>query len=556
MKKIMSVMLALLLCGCTPVTESKEHEFVYAAAEYCFDDECSRKVKVKYNEDEISEIASYIDSLPEISKPLDKGEEKVKLVLIDSQGLQYTFTEEVAHSSEGTVYFINDVMKNTTYTINEKDRLTHVIDSLKGETLPESEALGYSVGEDFFVVSYSGYLISENDGNDYLRNRYAGEPAFSMLFYIDESFADASQIKDQKRLLTGVMNQLEFPYHYEPDAEEYEDKLLYSASGIDETSVLNKGRELINNFDLPQLSSSMLGVSGFSKYYYDNEQRLFIKQINQNHPVKYTQFTDMILMPVYIDGLHMRLVKVRVHNTNYTAVPNIQSAKPVAEGTYYKPYYDYGDLFNDIVNHLDQFDLYDVEVDEQQRIKAVEIKQRAKQNEGEGIDGSDFILNVNDTNSIYTYRSIEEQASIYNSFMRNVNSDVFETDLSENQDFISMTITVGDTKNFQQKHILIDKKDGFILDDGMLNERYFDGQLEAKILKQLANQNLEACALAYEDNLSTPKCYVKPMIADVYDPNHLVMSFSSFIINDEGQLVLPVFIREYGGYSGIIEIIP
>lgn len=556
MKKTMSLMLALLLCGCTPVSERIDHDIVYAGAEYCVDDECSEKVQVKYAEDEITKAVSYIDSLPEASATYDQGEESVRLVLIDSLGLQYTFTEEMVNSSEGIVYLINDVMKNTTHIVNENERLMHLIKSLKGESLQEDETLGYSLNEDFFVVSYSGQLISENNRNSYLKNRYAGEPAFSMLFYIDESFTDSSQIKDQKRLLTGVINQIEIPYQYEPDVAVYDDRLLYSASGIDETAVLNKGRELINNFDLPQLTASMLGVSGFSKYYYDDTNKQFIKQEDRNYPINYTQFTDMILMPVYINGQHMRLVKVKVHNKNYTGYPNIQSAKPVVEGAYYRTYYDYGDLFNGIVNHLDQFDLYDVEIDEQNRIKAVEIIQRAKQDEGEVIQGSDFILNVNDSNSIYTYRSISEQASIYNDFIRNTNSQLFKTDFHENEDFISMTITVGYTNNFQQQHILIDKKDGFMLDDGMLNERYFNEQLEARILKQLADQNIEACALAYEDNVNKPKCYVKPTIADVYDPNHLVMSFSSFIVNDEGQLVLPLLIREYGGFSGILEIIP
>lgn len=556
MRKIVKLMLALLLCGCTPVSERIDHDIVYAGAEYCADNECSEKVQVKYSEDEITKAVSYIDSLPEASATYDQGEESVRLVLIDSLGLQYTFTEEMVNSSEGIVYLINDVMKNTTHIVNENERLMHLIKSLKGESLQEDEALGYSLDEDFFVVSYSGQLISENNRNSYLKNRYAGEPAFSMLFYIDESFTDSSQIKDQKRLLTGVINQIEFPYQYEPDVAVYDDRLLYSASGIDETSVLNKGRELINNFDLPQITASMLGVSGFSKYYYDDKNKQFIMQKDRNYPINYTQFTDMILMPVYINGQHMRLVKVRVHNKNYTGYPNIQSAKPVVEGAYYRSYYDYGDLFNGIVNHLDQFDLYDVEVDEQNRIKAVEIIQRAKQDEEEVIQGSDFILNVNDTNSIYTYRSISEQALIYNDFIRNANNQLFKTDLRENEDFICMTITVGYSNNFRKQNILIDKKNGFILDDGMLNERYFDNQLEARILKQLADQNIEACALAYEDNVNTPKCYVKPMIADVYDPNHLVMSFSSFKLNDSGELVLPVFIREYGGYSGILEIIP
>lgn len=556
MKKTMNLMLALLLCGCTPVTKSIDHDIVYAGAEYCPDDVCREKVQVKYSEDEITKVISYIDSLPEASPSYNEGKERAKLVLIDNQGLQYTFTEECFDSSEGTVYFINDVMKNTTHIVDEDERLIRLIKSLKGKALQENESLGYSVGEDFFVVSYSGYLISENDRNSYLRNRYTGEPAFSMLFYIDESFTDTSQIKNQKRLLTGVLSQIEFPYHYEPDVAIVGDSLLYSAIGIDEASVLNKGNELISNFNLPQLSASMLGVSGFSKYYYDDTLKQFIKQKDQNYPINYTQFTDMIFMPVYVDGQHMRLVKVRVHNTNYTGYPNIQSAKPVVEGANYRTYYDYGDLFNGIVNHLDQFDLYDVEVDEQNRIKAVEIIQRAKHEEGEFIQSSDFILNANDTNSIYTYRSISEQASIYNAFMRNINSQIIKTELRENEDYISMTITVGYSRYLRKVQILIDKKDGVILDDGMLNERYFDNQLEARILRQLVDQKIEACALDYEDNVNTPKCYVKPMIADVYDPNQVVLSFSSFKLNDSGQLVLPIIIREYGGYSGVLEIVP
>ncbi len=45
MKKQLCCILTVLLCGCSPVSETDENKskIVYAAAEYCADDECSEK---------------------------------------------------------------------------------------------------------------------------------------------------------------------------------------------------------------------------------------------------------------------------------------------------------------------------------------------------------------------------------------------------------------------------------------------------------------------------------------------------------------------------------
>ncbi len=559
MKKQLCCILTVLLCGCSPVSETDENKskIVYAAAEYCADDECSEKIRVKYNDSEIKKLEAYLDALPVMSDAKHSGNTIAKLVLQDDEGLQYTITEDSQIEPSGISYYLNDLNQERSLPVSKEPSLLKQLRTLAGELLAGDETLGYEMRDDFFVVSYSDRYITRTapGGQPYFEeNVLRGDPVYSLLFFIDESFTEYAQIKDQKRLLTGLLNQLEFADNYTPNIMPYGDSLLYSAESIGSDLVLNKGNELISGFTLPQLTTSMLGVSGYAHYYYDQGSNQYMKQIAKD--IMPASFLDTLLVPIQIHENHVRLAKVKVQNFMFSHANYIQSFQPIIEDVPAWLLFDYEALFDTVVNHLDKFTIYDVELDDQQRLKSVEIIRQSPTHDELSVQASDFILNENGDNSIYTYQSISEAARVYNAVMGSLNYQIIQSAFVDGESFIEIRLRYGYENQVAEKHILIDKSDGSVLDDGLFNERYFKGQLAIRLEKQLADQNIEACALAYEDNLDTARCYVKPIIADTYDPYQNNLVFSSFALDEEGKLYLPIMIREYGAFAETIKLYP
>lgn len=559
MKKQLCWILAVLLCGCSTGLKTDENKanIVYAAAEYCADDECSEKVRVKYNDSEIKKLEAYLDALPVMSDAKQSGNIIAKLVMQDDEGMQYTITEDSRTEPDGISYYLNDLSQERSLPVSKEPSLLKQLRALAGELLAKDETLGYELKDDYFVVSYSDQYVTRTapGGQPYFEeNVLRGDPVYFLLFFIDESFTEYTQIKDQRRLLTGLLNQLEFADNYTPDIMPYGDSLLYSAESIGSDLVLNKGNELISGFTLPPLTTSMLGVSGYAHYYYDQGSNQYLKQIAKD--TMPASILDTLFVPIQIEGNHVRLAKVKVQNFMFSHANYIQSFQPIIEGVPVQLLFNYESLFDTVVNHLDKLAIYDVELDDQQRLKSVEIIRQSPAHDELPIQASDFILNENGDNSIYTYRSISETARVYNAIMGSLNYQIIQSALVEGESFIEIRLRYGYENQVSEKHILIDKSDGSILDDGLLNERYFKGQLTSQLEKQLEDQNIEACALAYADNLNTARCYVKPIIADTYDPNQHHLVFSSFALDEQGKLYLPIMIREYGAAAQPIKLYP
>ena len=73
MKKIVLALACLMLSGCTaqaPV-EEKPAKMVYAAARYCDDEACLKKTWMRYDEDAINAIQTFLDEL-DVYKRQDK----------------------------------------------------------------------------------------------------------------------------------------------------------------------------------------------------------------------------------------------------------------------------------------------------------------------------------------------------------------------------------------------------------------------------------------------------------------------------------------------------
>ncbi len=103
--------------------------------------------------------------------------------------------------------------------------------------------------ESFFVISYN---------EAYLYEQYASNnKGYELLFYINESFSDANQIKDQNLLLCGLLRRTRYQSEM---SYVLNNRLLIIDAMIDKTSAEAIGKSWINNYQLPELSSSQLNA--------------------------------------------------------------------------------------------------------------------------------------------------------------------------------------------------------------------------------------------------------------------------------------------------------
>ena len=122
MKKQLCWILAVLLCGCSTGLKTDENKanIVYAAAEYCADDECTEKVRVKYNDSEIKKLEAYLDALPVMSDAKQSGNIIAKLVMQDDEGMQYTITEDSRTKPDGIGYYLNDLSQERSLPVSRR----------------------------------------------------------------------------------------------------------------------------------------------------------------------------------------------------------------------------------------------------------------------------------------------------------------------------------------------------------------------------------------------------------------------------------------------------
>lgn len=549
MKKKLCCLLTFLLFGCSSVPKESESMITYAAAQYCLDDDCKEKVKMEYDADVIETIMDYIDDLPASVNAAYTNRELARLILHDEKGMQYTWVEMVEVTPSEEIYWLKALNDDCAIRLQSRS-LTEFLKTLKGQELPTKANLGYTWQDDFVAVSYSDFYYREQVENEKLRN------VLSLLFYIDDEFDDVNDIQNTSRLLTGLANQIEKGLNYtlNEHAEEYGNHLLTSAEAYDQIELENKAYELLNNYSLPNLESGMLGTVFENSYYYDRDRQQVIRHYLGT---QFSLLSDWVLLPLKIEENQIRVVKVPVKNRMYRGASTIENIIPVIDNTMVHLTSNYRDLYAQIVEHLDQFDILDVELDEFHRLKSMHYVHNADISEKlYPIQNSDFILNEDGGNSIYTLQSLSPSAEYYNNVMRTINYSNIHSVLKENNQFIMIEVSFGYPNDIEKMNFLFDKLDGQLLSDGLLSERYYENELGKRIDEQMVKQNLPVCSLLYEENMNVPECYVQPLIEDKADPYAIQLVRSSFEMNEKNELYYPVLVREYGTYSRTLEINP
>lgn len=545
MKKIIPVMVCFMLCSCASPAPIEEEpaKIVYAAAQYCADEACNSRQRVIYDDEQMNAIQTFIDELPNITTSAYGQEETAKLVMIDEKGYQHVYRETVEHYPNNDSYRLNYQGQRISFQLEEDQRLSVYLRGLDGKPLAEDELMGYEKlpSESFFVISYN---------EAYLYEQYASNnKGYELLFYINESFSDANQIKDQNLLLCGLLRRTRYQSEM---SYVLNNRLLIIDAMIDKTSAEAIGKSWINNYQLPELSSSQLGVIGNDRIYYDNISQLFL--IDNRSTYAKSNNVDWLLMPIYEAGNKVRIARFKVYCNSPSPATYYEM---ILNHTYTRKAHSYDELYEQLVMHLDQVDLFDVVTDREGRLVSVDVIQLAKSiNTPITIDS--FMNAETSDQNLFTLNAQSADARMYNAFIQEhflyisqVRSYLYETD-----DLIEVEIFNDAYQLPDHYKIFFDKASGRLMSDGMINQQYYEGQLTEKVLDQLKKQGLQACPLSYMEGLDVERCYVEPAIDEAAAPFNFAVPYSKLMINDKHQLVVPVTIKSKGSYQETLKIIP
>lgn len=543
MKQIILTLLCFLLAGCTAqdIIEEKKPEIVYIAAQYCADDECYDRRKIKVDANQLDVISTYLDQLPEVYTSKFGQYESAKLVMIDEKGYQYVFSEMVEVDPGGSNYTLNYQGNRLSWEIDEEHRLTEFLKGLEGESLSNDEPIGYEVPPSFHIISYQGYHYGDRPTSA-PTNECSG---YNLLFYINESFTDVTQIKNQHQLLSGILSEMENNQYYK-NGQLWNNQLILADAVFEYADVEAFSNRLIQDYQIPSLHSSQIGVFNNSKYYYDSDKRQFFAD---KHNI-YQQNIDMVLVPIYTDGEITRIARFKVKHENNPS----NYFEMILDDAYTKKIDFFAALYKQLVMHLDQVDLFDVVTDERGRLQSVEVIQLVEL-QNEPINSDSFIYTENDVASVYTMQADSYDALLYNMFIKDkVSSRPIRCSLHESDTMLEIVI---ESYTFNESNrVFFDKASGKLLSEGMINKLYYKGEMKKKVIDKLKNMGLNACPISFQDNKSIERCYVEPIIDT--EPDAQIMSVPQLQVkfNESNELVVPVIIKSYGSYQETLEIIP
>ncbi len=380
-----------------------------------------------------------------------------------------------------------------------------------------------------------------------------------MLFYIDQDFENVSEIEDQTALLAGLadiyeLQEAEKIYGYGVNYTIWNDYLIEMQRTLPVAKIEKHAQKILTGYELPVLDSQMLFENLDKRYLYDHKQAQVIvsdlmTELGRNS-------MDIYLVPLRMDEQSIRLARVPVRLTYWENYYDMVRAASIVlnDGTLLPESYDYYSLFERVTEVQDQLELFDVSLNEKGQISAVKKvnnpKEADKQN---SLSNDQFMLTENGTNSLYTLRDTDQTAWIFNSQMQTLstmssnysNYAQLHSSLSENEQWIVIEVE----NNIGKWRWLFDKQSGELLSDGLLNERYFNGQLTEIIAKNASDAGYPACPVVYEENLTVEKCAVYPYVVDYGAKELLAATPTMFTISENGQLQITLNTRRYGGLA-------
>lgn len=125
--------------------------------------------------------------------------------------------------------------------------------------------------------------------------------------------------------------------------------------------------------------------------------------------------------------------------------------------------------------------------------------------------------------------------------------------LRENNQLISLVFPFAGSK---PKHFIFVKETGLTLSDNDINAVAFNGDPNQTIRQYMAQKNIGVCIGVYEEMMNEGDCYVEMewSIDSHIQPEYRVTT-THYTINDQGQLVLPILIKNQGVFDRYDEFV-
>ncbi len=562
MKKRLGILLAVLLAGCIGCTAqepaSVPKQTQSAVAEFCTDSNCEAKKRIKLNEEQIKEVTDYLGSVSQEVCSGGKGDEMARLILSDADGNEQTYIEFKWQSGIGDVYLL-EKPGHICMKVGEKTPLWSVLAAFDAEEVAMTSPLVETLFDDYFVISYSDVKMVRADpgGKPYYEpSNIEDKQSLRLLFYVDEEFGKVSEIEDQESLLAGIVDvskhQLNFnTYSYTPPYALWNDYLMSYSWSVDLQTLNDYGSTIVEDYSLPDFESKMLFAGDVEAYWFDQEnEQILAKQ--SAYGIR--RMSDIYLVPLRDNGNGYRIARVPVRVTYWEdSRDEAKTAQVVLDnGWVLDPVGNYYALFEQIVKYQDQFDVFDVYFNQEGAISALRVVNEAKHS-SYSISADQFMLSEQGENSVYTLQDTSQTAWLFNQHMQQLcdtsllygQPGIVRSVLHENDQLIAVEVDV----NGETSVWLFDKEHGDQLDDGLLNERYFNGQLTEIIAEKAKQAGYSACPVVYEENLTVEKCAVYPYVADQAMKEPLTIMASMFTINENGNLQITLNTRRYGGVA-------
>ena len=569
MKKVIIVLLSVLLAACMDSKMDDEPiAIVSGVAEFCVDEGCNEKKRINLNEEQIVQFQDLIEDLPDLVSQSAYGEEIARVVLMDANDVKHNYVESRISQPNGWAYYLKGD-HHLSLTYQREENLNVLLNSMDAEQIPMDEPLIEPIPDDYFVMSLSGESISiKGPGNDFYSENYemSKQAILRILFYMDEEFDNISEIKDTRSLLAGLSDAYvyfaDLDNSYMLPVEEWNHTLIESNLMIELNDLENYAKQFLADVEFPFLEDQLLGIGYATSYYYDAKKNRILRS-DKDHIFSGIPRGDVFLVPLRIDeeGYRIARVPVRVKYWNNSYGNPLELAQLILkDGTLSDIAYSDVQLFKLVREYQENLDVFDVLLNEDGKITSIHKVNQVDEEAFKSfhpLTSNQFILTKNGMNSIYTLQDTTQSAWLFNLCMEalckqvdNFGYNVVST-LNENEDFIEIEVMLeGNRKSW-----LFDKQTGELLDDGLLNLRYFDGELSEIIAQSIKEKGYEVCPLAYEENKNISQCAVYPQIEDKTAMNWIIAHGSSFAINDDGKLILKVDTHSYGSLDDSLEIV-
>ena len=155
---------------------------------------------------------------------------------------------------------------------------------------------------------------------------------------------------------------------------------------------------------------------------------------------------------------------------------------------------------------------------------------------------------VSDENGRVSWQIDNKQAYMFNE--RSIEDDQL-TVIEENEELISISDPDSSDKGY-----LFDKSSGLSMSDEMIIEQYFDNDPQQVIHKAESQLGMSVCQYSdYESNKDIPACFEAEWSREGLDAKENRLVYSSFHLNEEGKLVLDVYVKVYGFRDHAVSLI-